>query len=299
MIACCWLAVVGCYNDSAVETLSEFGETRIVDSAWREERDPKRSAAMEHFAKRRAQEIEAEIERLDDHPWAGKYYYGDGLGVNVTFFVAPDAGYLFEWHGCMGLYDRNYGAVQEDDGRIRLSFTLENIRQGFQGIADEFVHVEWAGRSYLVPSDGFVGFCNEINSGDEPRDQARGEYLLRAGDEKKEVIGFPKIPKAYRPYLLSVPVEAKIVAVGDFVLRPSICEWNFKDTTLVLDAGKNDGLLPGMLLRVVEPDRIVESATVVSIEDETCKVVMTQCEDDAIEIEKGWKLSTLPRWNAN
>jgi hypothetical protein len=60
-----------------------------------------------------------ELKTLKAHAWAGKYHYGDGLGVNVDLSLAPKSGFVFTWHGCLGLYDLNYGGVEEADGRIR------------------------------------------------------------------------------------------------------------------------------------------------------------------------------------
>ena len=34
-----------------------------------------------------------------------------------------------------------------------------NKREGFQGIAEEFVPIAWGDREYLVPADDIVGFC--------------------------------------------------------------------------------------------------------------------------------------------
>ncbi|OGV42527.1 MAG: hypothetical protein A2X46_04470 [Lentisphaerae bacterium GWF2_57_35] len=95
--------------------------------------------AAEKTAKQLRDRIRAAANPLTNHPWAGEYYCGDGLGVNVSLLLAPGAGYVFEWHGCLGLYDRNYGHVTETNGRIRLSFAFKNERKGFQGIAEEFV----------------------------------------------------------------------------------------------------------------------------------------------------------------
>jgi hypothetical protein len=76
--------------------------------------------------------IDQELHALAAHPWAGRYYYGDGLGVNVALSLAPKSGFAFTWNGCLGLYDLNYGDVVEVDGRIRLVFKYPNDQKGFQ-----------------------------------------------------------------------------------------------------------------------------------------------------------------------
>jgi hypothetical protein len=227
----------------------------------------KLSASAESIAESKREAILAEIKKLPEHAWSGDYYAGDGLGVNTALLIAPDSGYLFEWRGCLGLYDRNYGMVTSTNGRIRLSFTFENVRKGFQGIAPELVPVAWGSRRYLVPADDVVGFCNHVNAGREPRNGSRGFYLLRRGDEKKKSTGLPKLPAEYTQYLLAKPIKAEIIAVGASTTRPSAVDWKFKDTPVTLDAGKNHGVRVGMELVVTKPRNTVESVRVVKVDE--------------------------------
>src|SRR5690242_13014799 len=74
----------------------------------------------------RRKRINHEVKNLKDHPWAGNYYEGDGLGVNVNLSLAPKSGFSFTWYGCLGLYDLNYGPAVESDGKINLIFTFRN-----------------------------------------------------------------------------------------------------------------------------------------------------------------------------
>jgi hypothetical protein len=76
----------------------------------------KRSERAEKTADALRQQVREEIKSLGHHVWAGEYYFGDGLGVNVSLILAPKFGYVFEWRGCLGLYDRNYGAVTSTKG---------------------------------------------------------------------------------------------------------------------------------------------------------------------------------------
>ena len=43
--------------------------------------DAKTSARAQRTAKRMRKQIVSELKTLPDHPWAGEYYAGDGLGV--------------------------------------------------------------------------------------------------------------------------------------------------------------------------------------------------------------------------
>lgn len=255
----------------------------------------KHSTQAQQTAKARGEEIRAEIQKLGAHDWAGEYYMGDGLGVNTSLVVAPAAGYVFEWHGCLGLYDRNYGAVTWKEGRLALSFTFPNIRKGFRGIAPELVPIKWGTRRYLISSDAVIGFCNEVNQGGEPRNEVHGQFLLRKGDEKEKVKGFPELPEQYRPFLLLKPVEARITAVGPYITRPSIVDWKFKDTPVTLDAEAKKGLRVGMELVVTQPDE-VESVTLTKAEEDHSEGLMTQAGEEEPGPKVGWRLSTQAPW---
>ena len=218
--------------------------------------------------------------------------------MNKSVILAPHSGYVFEWHGCGGVYDRNYGAVASSTGRLQLSFTFKRIREGFQGIAPELVVVRWGARRYLIPADDLIGFCNEVNQGDEPRTDIHGEYLLRLGDENKQAQGSPELPPEYRDCILSKPVAATVMAVGSPTSRDSIADWKFLDTKLTLDAGKKQGLKVGMELIVVEPRDLVESVQITSVEDNRAEAIMTQIGEENPGPKAGWRLSTQGPWNA-
>lgn len=257
----------------------------------------KDSASATSIANSKRQEILDEIKNLKDHEWAGTYYAGDGLGVNTSIVLAPKSGYVFEWYGCMGLYDRNYGAVTWANGRIHLSFTFENKREGFQGIAPELIPISWGSRQYLIPADDIIKFCNSVNEGEEPRNHAGGFYLLRLGDEKKAVTGLPKVPEEYRPYLLAKPIEATITAVSPYATRPSAATWKFKDTPVTLDIGTRQGLRVGMELFVTSPQNIIESVQIIKAEETHSEGIMTQIGEEEPGPKVGWRLSTQsPRY---
>ncbi len=259
--------------------------------------DPRFSDDAEKTAQSRRAAIEAEIKGLGEHPWAGEYYEGDGLGVNVFVTLAPQAGFVFEWHGCGGCYDRNYGAVTSDGDRISLDFTFENNREGFRGLANNFVPIRWGERRYLVPADDIIGFCNNVNSGTEPRNGVHGSYLFRRGDEKTKVTGFPSVPEKYRPCLLTEPINAEIASVAKFTTRTSLADWKFKDTPVTLNVGSTAGVRVGMELYVTQPDDMVESVRITKVDEDRCEAIMTQMGETEPAPKVGWRLSTLPRWS--
>lgn len=202
------------------------------------------------------------------HPWAGSYYYGDGLGVNVSLTLAPSAGFSFLWTGCLGIYGQNYGAVREDGGRLHLEARLPN-RDGFGGIADELVPVLWGKRHYLVRGTDVTSFCNAVNSGDEPRRDMHGLVLLRDGDEKKSVRGLPVVPFAPEGCFLAKPIEAHVVDVGETQRTPDPDSDQLVDvkTRVTLDVGRWDGVWVGM--EFFSQVDSCDSMRVVSVDDHT------------------------------
>jgi len=73
--------------------------------------DPLSPEAASEAGERKAA-ILREADSLPDGHWAGAY-----PGVHVRLWVAPNAGFVYEFEGCLGTGDRNYGRVIEaEDG---------------------------------------------------------------------------------------------------------------------------------------------------------------------------------------
>ena len=66
------------------------------------------------------------------------------------------------------------------------------------------------------------------------------------------------MPDEYKAYVLAKPIEATIIAVGQYTTRPSVVDWKFKDTPVTLDKGAKDGIRVGMELTVTRPRNTVE-----------------------------------------
>lgn len=259
--------------------------------------EEKFSENAENEAQRRLKAIEEEIAEPGTPAWAGAYYQGDGLGVGIFLTLAPKAGFVFEWHGCVGVYDRNFGPVTLHDHEIRLEPTFPNERMGFQGIVEQLIPVTWGERNYLIPSNDVIGFCNEVNLGAEPRADKYGLYLLRRGDEEKYVQGPPALPQKYLEYLLREPIEGEIVEVGKSASRRNVCDWDVTDVEVTLNVGSKAGLRKGMQLVVVKPDDLVQWVIVSAVAQDQCHGIMTQVVESESAPQVGWRLSTRARWN--
>lgn len=236
----------------------------------------------------RTKQIQQELESLKDDSWAGHYYYGDGLGVNVELDLAPRSGFAFTWNGCLGLYDMNYGDVVESGGTIRLVPQLPNQRKPFEGIAPEFFPIVWGDRHYLIATNEVVKFANAINAGFEPRKGSWGMFLLKRENESKLATGSPGLPLEYSEYLLKHPVEAEISSI-----KNSITKQSERLTTVVLTVGAAQGIKKGMEFYLYAPSGRYASATVTVVNDSSSEAEISECcdEKDSPPVV-GWKLST-------
>ena len=176
-----------------------------------EDAEVRREAAVE--ARRIA--IEREIERSIGHPWAARYYEGDGLGANIGITIAPKTGVAATLHGCLGLYDASLGAVvPQADGSLRFDFEQPN-EPASAHFPQRLVPVRWSERRYLIKPEEMAAFAAAIHAGEEPRPHAGGRFLLAQGDERKLVAGRPGLPANQLARIRLQPVAARIVEVGE------------------------------------------------------------------------------------
>jgi hypothetical protein len=272
----------------------------IAENSAQEKDRVKAEMEAEAAANLKREAVLAELKRLGAHDWAGDYYAGDGTGMNVSLTLAPDSGYVFEWRSCLDVFVRDSGPAIWKDGHVHLSFTESSrkLLPAVDFIAPELISIPWGVRRYIIPAGGIVGFCNEINQGMEPRsNMLQGSYLLRIGDEKKKADGLPILPIEFKRYLLSKPVEAKIIAVGVSAPRPSIGGLKFKATPLTLDAGTNRGLLAGMELFVTESGGPTEPVRITEVEPGRAEATMIQNEKEQVP-KVGSPISTRAWWHS-
>lgn len=190
--------------------------------------------------------IAAENSVRPEHAWGGSFYRGDGLGENVSLDLSPSGEVAALWTGCMGTYDRNFGSVREQEGRLQLSFVRRNAREPYRGFPEELVPVRWGERHYLIEPAELPAFASAVNAGLEPRSNLHGPFLLRRGDEARAVVGKPEVPAEARAWLLDAPLTARVVAVDE---SPEV---RGDSSTLYrarveLDVGRADGAFVGMI----------------------------------------------------
>lgn len=253
-------------------------------------RDARFTQAAKDESAKRDTAIRKELTQLKNDEWAGEYYYGDGLGTNVSLIFAPTTGFNFVWHGCLGVYDRNYGSISITDKTIKLSPTFPNARKDFQGIDLEFYKVAWGERHYLIAKDQVIEFCNAINAGDEPVAQLPfNRFLMKAGDKAREAKGKPNIPAEFNKYLLAKPINANIIQILDSRVEKDNDFIN-RFSKVIINAGKEEGVLPGMKFRVTQG---YDSLRVNKVDAHTSEAVLVQIvTSPEAEPKVNWSVST-------
>jgi hypothetical protein len=132
--------------------------------------------------------------------FAGKYYMGDGLGMNCTFVIEPDLSFHISWSNDTGHKVNYNGSISFADGQFVLTPTAEVALPAFC-YNRTFVPINWGERKYLLPNDDdevskyiTSTFCKRVKNGDEPRDDMYGFSYLRTADITSKVTGFPRRP---------------------------------------------------------------------------------------------------------
>jgi hypothetical protein len=253
-------------------------------------------------ARARIDAVRAEIDRLGDHQWAGAYYMGDGLGVNVSLNLAPESGFTFVWTGCLGIYDYNYGPIEErEDGLLVLRPQLENDRRGFQGTATEFYPVRWGARRYLLPKDELIEFANAVNSGEAASPSYHGRFLVGVTRDTNPdgglppVMGIPTGPKGLRDKVFEEPLVARITPTGERKIGPALV-YGAK-TPVRIEAGAKSGIFVGMELFPLVGSGL-DKVVVTDVQPESATGVLYQCrigEEEWIPLERVTEVSSRSR----
>lgn len=177
--------------------------------------------------------------RFDAAELPGRYYLGDGLGVNCTLTLQANGRFEFKWTGCLGEYDQNAGKWTLDGDVMVLTPERPNKRNGFRGMGVRFVPVRWGGRTYLVDEHEMPGFCAAASGETLPRaDDLHGlDYLklVGSGSSVPPVDGTPLIPERYREFYEKGPVTARVERV-------------LPDGKVTLNRGSADRVRQGMLM---------------------------------------------------
>ena len=184
---------------------------------------------------------------------AGEYHQGARLGQSWALSILPDGRYSFIWSGCCGVYDREMGTVQ----RINENLVLSPIKSIESRMERAFLSIKWGGRSYLIPPEKLLEFCDAIIQGDEPRDRLAGHYYLLGLDER--VTGIPELPERWDNYL------------RDNLLMGTIVEGTERGRAKA-DIGAQNGVEVGSILSVLGHTHPTRKLKAVVVSDHSCEL---------------------------
>jgi hypothetical protein len=215
----------------------------------------------------------------------GTYYRGQGhlAGTvcsgfdtpNERLVLQPGGSFFFRtrWYADGGAEDlpenlllmrdspiEDQGAARLQNGHFLLDAEQPNGGAGAARVPRDFFPVRWGTRTYLVPPEEMLVFCDGVNRGEgEPRQTPRGRFYLREGDHEKPAQGLPRMPTRWDQYVLATPVCGKITgAAGEGRWRVNL--------------GAQDGLRPGLELYAARQPLAVQEVCVVSVEEGQCVV---------------------------
>lgn len=194
------------------------------------------------------------------HEWAGRYYTGDGLGMNVMVCVAPHSGVTYTWHGCMGLYDANHGDIVEEypDG-LRVKLAIDPGASRYQFFSERLYFVRWGDRRYLVPQTKMLNLVNNYNGGsftraslfDIPLKFERREDI-RVHHQAAPPPGRPELPDAYARLVLDQSVRFTITDVKTLPPRGVTRNVLVSESRVVIDGGRDRNVFVGMSINYRE-----------------------------------------------
>lgn len=190
----------------------------------------------------------------------GEYYLGDGTGVNWTLNLNPDGTFDFAWDGCVGRYDEKSGTWCLVDGVIRLDVVREKPDGMVASLPASLRPIVWGERLYLVSDRELTDFCNDINTGEEPRSESFGGRFLRVEDWFLPAPSRPAVPESVRDLILDAPVRGMLIG-------------RLTDQTGTIDRGRSSGLRPGMVLYLQKAFELI-SYRVIAVSESTSEVRM-------------------------
>jgi hypothetical protein len=160
-------------------------------------------------------------------------------------------------------------------------------------MSSRWILVRWGEERFLVPDCQMIAFCNNVNSRgwfQFPRRIVNDDWHLHVEPPETP----PRVPDAYRLFLLGTPIETGITACSDVVelARQPDAEESLCLVTAQVGVGSRAGLLPGMALHALRPAR--GTGEVVEVDEETASVEFRFWRHLEDAPQAGWKLSTRP-----
>ncbi len=190
--------------------------------------------------------------------------------MNIRIAVAPESGISYTYHGCLGLYDGNYGDVEgtfDDDGDgipdgLKINWALQ-VGNNFDFCSKKCYFVRWAaapgspGRFYLVPESKMVEVVKNYNMGGQAQDYMFGtprkydeHESERNPDTGPRVEGVPRLPPRWASQLVTGDWVARVIAIAPATIGSAAIGVYATEARVTLDKGRADGIYLGMEIPV-------------------------------------------------
>ena len=240
------------------KTLDEAEQNVSVVEIAEDPREPEVTAALAS--------IHTENKSSAVPAWAGEYYCGDGLDMNLVLALAPQAGMAYQSHGCLGLYEQNLGSVVESDSEIKVKWKYHD--EGALHRVDHYIHVRWGNDHFLVPKPELLDFCVRVRLNDRTNCLT---LRKQSGSGREDPLGGELIlPLAYEKYRDMDHLTATVVAAESpqevFKFGGEMIE-----QTVTLDLGQASGIVEHMRLYHLQPKILFASIEIESVSQTTSR----------------------------
>ncbi|MCC6229217.1 MAG: hypothetical protein IT432_08335 [Phycisphaerales bacterium] len=256
---------------------------------------------------RRRNAINAELRRLAESPargddawaneWAGEYSCGL-TGVTTIISLAPRSGIVCIREGCYSTWEVNTGdIILADATGASLKLVDQPKPSALQTLDSEMYFVRWGERRYLIARSKLEEFCNAYNAGTLAKRDFWVYPLHRDDRGKNTPTTPPKVAAEFAGLLLTDPIDAGVVKVGDVSTERLESGELVMRGTLTLDAGSADHVVRGLAFHLVNSKQPL-SARVVRTEEHLSEARFVQTFTDQAKADppkNGAWMSTLDR----
>ncbi|HLP84437.1 MAG TPA: hypothetical protein VK157_08805 [Phycisphaerales bacterium] len=188
--------------------------------------------------------------------WAGRYLVGDGLGKNVHICIGPSGDVAYQWYGCMGLYDGNYGKIIErlPDG-VRVKWEIDPTLSTYRQVSERMYFVMQGEDRFVISTDQLLDLVNAFNEGGFRREKLPAARLREFADWslRRDVVrdrnAPPTLPAPYDKYVLREPTEWTIESMDIGSTETVTGEVKSLTASARIKGGSDQGAFVGMELR--------------------------------------------------
>lgn len=237
--------------------------------------------------------IETELVENQAIPtWAGVYGHSDGF-QGAELHVAPEAGFVFIEHGCLGLYGSKLGAILTEGARVRLlpAAGQQAEPDGLDSLQTELIPARWGGTDYLIVPEQMIAFVNDARAG-LGHDSQYGPFWKKHGRVDSPATGLPEIPEEFAEAMDAGPIRGTLVellSVPDAGIAGGALE-----VLVRLNISSGQGSYPMMhLIHKDSSSGAFTLATVTTTDSNDCTAQIFVGPDNSLP-EVGWMFTRVP-----